>query len=471
MKCYVCGGQLNAYNVCPQCGADVLMYKRIISKSNSLYNEGLEKAKVRDLSGAVICLQESLRLYKKNTNARNLLGLVYFEMGEAVLALSEWIISRNYDGGKDNLANLYIEKLQSNQAKLNTINETLKKYNQALQYCYQGSYDLAVIQLKKVLSINERLISGYQLLALVYMETEEYDKARRTLIKSLRIDANNTRTLTYLKETNQIIKAQEEQQNADGKRGRKKQKASGEIYSYEVGNDVIIQPLYEKEKVGFSSVINLLLGILVGVGICYLLILPARIDKKTQEFEQQFIEVSDQLSEEQAKHNQDVIALDGVTAERDELKARVADLTGTSGKVRPIDYLLQAAIKYVENDDNSGAVMELLDNITDEDLKNENADFNALYLGLKADTGPSVIETYVEAAKTAMKSSDYEEAIKQYEKAYELDNTNSDILMNLAHAYRQNGDVETADKYYKQIIADFPDSQNASDAAEYITNQ
>ncbi|MDO4965644.1 MAG: tetratricopeptide repeat protein [Lachnospiraceae bacterium] len=471
MKCYVCGGQLNAYNVCPQCGADVLMYKRIISKSNSLYNEGLEKAKVRDLSGAVICLQESLRLYKKNTYARNLLGLVYFEMGEAVLALSEWIISRNYDGGKDNLANLYIEKLQSNQAKLNTINETLKKYNQALQYCYQGSYDLAAIQLKKVLSINERLISGYQLLALIYMETEEYEKARRTLLRSLRIDANNTRTLTYLKETNRIIKEIEEQQNTDGKKGKKKARPSSDVYSYEVGNDVIIQPVYEKEKAGFSSVINILLGILVGVGICYLLILPARIDKKTQEFEQQFIEVSDQLAEEQAKHNQDIISLDSMTKERDELKSKVADLTGASGKVRPLDYLLQAATKYVENGDNSSAVMELLDNITEDELAAENADFNALYYGLKDDTGPRVIEAYVEAARAAMKSSDYEEAVKQYEKAYELDKTNSDILMNLAHAYRQKGDVDTADKYYRQIMSEFPESENAQDAAEYITNQ
>lgn len=30
-----------------------------------------------------------------NTNARNLLGLVYFEMGESVKALSEWVISKS----------------------------------------------------------------------------------------------------------------------------------------------------------------------------------------------------------------------------------------------------------------------------------------------------------------------------------------------------------------------------------------
>lgn len=471
MKCYSCGGILSAYDVCPQCGADVSMYKRIIKKSNSLYNEGLEKAKVRDISGAIISLKESLKFYKKNTNARNLLGLCYFEIGESVLAMSEWIISRNFDGSKDNLANLYIEKLQSNQARLNTINETQKKYNQALQYCYQGSYDLAAIQLKKLLSINERLVNGYQLLALIYMETEEYEKAKRTLLRSLRIDGANTRTLTYLKEVNQILAEIEAEMTADGKKKKGPVRPGNEIYSYENGTEMIIRPALEKEKFGFSSVVNIIIGIIVGVLICYFLILPARIEKKTEEFDAQYIEVSDQLSEEQANHNQDKVSLENITKERDELKKQVADLSGKSGKTRPVDYLLQAADVYVTNPSNSQEVMELLENITDEELEKEVPTFKYLYDDLKKDTGKQVIETYVDAAKSAMKASDYEEAVVQYTKAYELDITNSDILMNLAHACRQAGDTQKADEYYRKIITDFPETQNAIDAEGYITGE
>ena len=154
------------------------LYTKIVYRSNYLYNEGLKKAKVRDLSGAVICLRESL---------------VYFEMGEVVQALAQWIISRNNDTSKDNPALYYMDKIKSNQGKLEAIDQTLHKYNQALQYTYQGSYDLAIIQLKKVLSINERLIPAYQLLALIYFQTEEYEKSRRTIIRGLRIDRNNTK--------------------------------------------------------------------------------------------------------------------------------------------------------------------------------------------------------------------------------------------------------------------------------------
>ena len=57
--------------------------------SNMYYNEGLEKAGVRDLSGAVVSLRHSLQFNKNNIKARNLLGLVYFEMGEAAAALRE----------------------------------------------------------------------------------------------------------------------------------------------------------------------------------------------------------------------------------------------------------------------------------------------------------------------------------------------------------------------------------------------
>ena len=133
--------------------------------SNAYYNDALEKAGVRDLSGAIESLKISLRFNKLNIDARNLLGLIYYEMGEVVTALTEWVISKNYQP-KDNLASRYLDEVQKNQARLDSVNQTIKKYNQALLYCKQNSRDLAIIQLKKVLSLNPKLVSGHQLLAL-----------------------------------------------------------------------------------------------------------------------------------------------------------------------------------------------------------------------------------------------------------------------------------------------------------------
>lgn len=148
MRCYNCGAELGKGDACQNCGTNVKVYKKILMASNAYYNDALEKASVRDLSGAIESLKISLRFYKLNIDARNLLGLVYYEMGEVVTALTEWVISKNYQP-KDNLASRYLDEVQKNQARLDSVNQTIKKYNQALLYCKQNSRDLAIIQAEK----------------------------------------------------------------------------------------------------------------------------------------------------------------------------------------------------------------------------------------------------------------------------------------------------------------------------------
>ena len=99
MICYRCNQEIGKEERCPFCNADLQVFQKAVRLSNFYYNDGLEKAKVRNLSGAIVSLKKSLRFYKYNIDARNLLGLVYYEMGEAVDALSEWVISKSYKQG------------------------------------------------------------------------------------------------------------------------------------------------------------------------------------------------------------------------------------------------------------------------------------------------------------------------------------------------------------------------------------
>ena len=164
-----CGALLNDSPYCPSCGFDVEVQKKIWHLSNLYYNQGLEKAEIRDLSGAIDLLKRSLKFNKLNIQARNLLGLVYFETGEAVAALSEWVISKNIMP-EGNIASDYIDRLQANANKLDMINQTIKKYNECLACCRRGSEDVAVIQLKKILVQNPKLIKAYHLLSLIYLK-------------------------------------------------------------------------------------------------------------------------------------------------------------------------------------------------------------------------------------------------------------------------------------------------------------
>ena len=66
MRCRQCQAELNESSYCPGCGCDVSFQKRVYLISDMYYNQGLEKAQIRDLSGAVDMLVRSLKFNKRN---------------------------------------------------------------------------------------------------------------------------------------------------------------------------------------------------------------------------------------------------------------------------------------------------------------------------------------------------------------------------------------------------------------------
>ncbi|MCR4741074.1 MAG: tetratricopeptide repeat protein [Lachnospiraceae bacterium] len=463
MKCYSCGGRLTEFDFCPVCGADVKLYKHIISTSNRLYNEGLEKARVRDLSGAADTLRQSLKYDKRNINARNLLGLVYFEMGESVLAMSEWIISKNYES-KKNIADDYLNILQKNQNELDTINQTLKKYNQALQYCYQDTRDLAEIQLKKVLSINKNLISAYQLLALIYIDARDFSKARRTLLKSLAVDATNTRSRYYLLNVNEALKDIAEHSN-----DKKQRQDAINTISYQSGNDTIIQPALPRERVGVSSIINIIVGLLVGIAICWFLVLPARVEREISGYDEQYKLVSEELAAEKTNSQEIAQSLDSYEVRVKELQGELDYLKGSNGVLNENDYLMMAAAAYLSKDGSSAEVMNNLANISEDYLTRANPAFYALYDILDSSAGKDAVSNYVEEGKSAIRQNDYDKAIDSFTKAWNLNKNDPELLMQLAHAYRQSGNTARANELYTELMTTFPETQEAADARDYLT--
>ena len=276
MRCIYCGTPLSSIDYCTGCGADVTLQKRIARISNLLYNEGLEKAQVRDLSGAIACLKRSLKFNKENVAARNLLGLVYFETGEVVSALSECVISKNLNV-PDNVADVYIAKLQANKNKLDTINQTIRKYNQALLYCRQDNEDMAMIQLKKVLVQNPKFIKAYHLLALLHLKRQEYEKARKLLKKAAYIDNTNTTTLRYLKEVELATGMSTSLETKHKKKYAREEtvnRLTGAT-TYMSGNEMIIQPATFRESSAVATFLNICLGLILGGAIVWFLAVPA----------------------------------------------------------------------------------------------------------------------------------------------------------------------------------------------------
>ena len=165
--------------------------------ANAYYNIGLEKARSRDLSGAVTALKKSLRFDKYQTDARNLLGLIYNEIGEVGAALTQWVISLNLQE-QDNLAEEYLRKVHAARGYLELADQAAKKYNQALIYAQNDNEDLATLLLMRMVEEFPQYVKAQELLALLYLHQEDYIKAGRCLYQALKIDRYNPWVLHYM---------------------------------------------------------------------------------------------------------------------------------------------------------------------------------------------------------------------------------------------------------------------------------
>lgn len=438
------------------------LYKRIMNMSNLYYNDGLEKATVRDLTGAVTSLRQSLKFNKNNIDARNLLGLVYFEMGEVVAALSEWVISKNMRPQK-NVADDYIEMVQSNASRLESINSTIKKYNQALVYCNQDSKDLAIIQLKKVLSLNPKFVRAHQLLALLYIDSEQWEKAKRELVKCCNIDTNNTMTRRYMKIVDAVLEP-DEGVRSDGKR------KTEEAVRYQSDNEIIIQPLNVKEpkRSGLGTLFNVAIGIVIGLAAMYFLVMPSTVKSEKDKANEQVNQISAQLDVKTS-------TIAELEAERDELEKQITTLqnelegyVGEGGTLKVFDGLMDAAKGYVETGD-ALATANYLEEIEETiDISQTSAAFQELYSALFAKIGPAVSAHYYEIGYEAYRNELYEDAINNLTLAVKYDEANRDALFNLANAYKRAEDKNNALLYYQKVIDLFPGTQSANRAQRYI---
>ncbi|MDY3919545.1 MAG: tetratricopeptide repeat protein [Candidatus Limivivens sp.] len=462
MNCIYCGTPLSGIDYCTGCGADVTLQKRIIRISNLLYNEGLEKATVRDLSGAIVCLKRSLKFNKENIAARNLLGLVYFETGEVVAALSEWVISKNMNV-PDNAADLYIARLQANKNKLDAINQTIRKYNQALLYCRQDNEDMAIIQLKKVLSQNPKLIKAYHLLALLYLKRQEYEKARKLLKKAAYIDATNTTTLRYLQE---VEAATGISTSLDVKRKKKYAKEEkinhfNGTTTYMSGNEMIIQPATFRDSSALATFINICLGLILGGAIVWFLVVPGTKQSI-------YADANKQITDANSKMAAEVSRVQGLEDEIAEYQAKVDEANQTmeeaKKKAESYDELLEASRLFVSGDQTAAA--EALNEINAASLDGEG---EKLYNAILDNVKTLMFNNYRNAGDIAYVGGDYVTAIQNYEQAVQVNPDDYETLQLLGMSYWYAGDTDTSDGVFKEFIQKFP--AQAYLVEGYIVNQ
>ncbi|MBR1736556.1 MAG: tetratricopeptide repeat protein, partial [Firmicutes bacterium] len=199
MKCPNCGSETKENKKCPGCGVEPNLYIYTTSLSIKLYNIGLEEARRGNLSAAQKSLEDSILYNKGNIQARNLLGLVYYETGHIADAVRQWIISDNIQK-EENAAHEYLDYFKNNIREFEILNDSVKLYNAAIKYVKDKNDDIAVIRLKKAIDNNPKFVDAYNLLALCYILQRDYEKAAELVSNVLSIDKNNMTALAYMRE-------------------------------------------------------------------------------------------------------------------------------------------------------------------------------------------------------------------------------------------------------------------------------
>ena len=368
-------------------------------------------------------------------------------------ALSEWVLSRSLSP-EGNPAEKYLEEIQSNRSQLNAVNQTIKKYNQALLYCQQDSKDLAIIQLKKVLSMNPGLVKGYQLLALLYMEEGKYELAKKELRMAAEIDTNNVTTLRYLREADRLL------QDVQGKEGRKEKKEKAA--SYQSGNETIIQPTNFKDNSAVMTILNLVIGVGIGVLITWFLVIPGIRQNAVSDAKKAELAANDSL----ATRNQEVKSLESQIETLNKQIKEQKDASEDSKKI--VDNYEQLLIAYdafaQQNIQGAG------DTIVNVDASLLDGQAKAIYDSLNTKVNEQYISAVYAQAEQDYRAGRYPEAVTGLEKVVQVEEDYNDgyAIYYLAQSYRQTGDLENAKKYFQRMVELHPGTSRARRSQQYL---
>jgi tetratricopeptide (TPR) repeat protein len=446
---------------CERCGTDMSIYRKIYRASNQYYNNGLARVKVRDLSGAIISLKSSLELNKMNTSARNLLGLIYYEMGETVAALSEWVISRHFQP-TENDAEEYINKVQSNPTKLDALNQAIKRYNTALTFAKQGSDDLSIIQLKKVVTLNPHFIRAYHLLALLHLKQKENEKAKKYLLKAAKIDVSNTMTLRYLQE----LEAPE---------GATKDLDSNPEAERSSTSAIMPISTYKEDKPNIMAFVNLVIGVIIGIAVTAFLIVPTLEKRQSTGSDSEYLDYSTSLAKiEEQESTIGELQNDKTQLEQqiETLQEQIDNLVIPDDKTSIFDTLIEATQIYlteIEKAESSRDYVKMADKLaTIDETQFANEEAVALVARLREVSYPAAAEAHYDTGHDYYSDGKYEKAIKELEKAVNLNPEDVNAIYFMGRSYHRIDDKENAALYYNIVLTEYPDSNRASDAQSFL---
>jgi len=429
--------------------------------SNGYYNLGLSLAKERNLSSALNALSISLGLNKKNTDARNLYGLIQFEMGEETKALISWVISININP-INNPAQNYLQKLRNKSSYLEKSQEAISKYNKAISQIKMVNYDVARITLKQAVDIRPHFVKAMLALSLLDIREGKSGEAKKLLENVLAIDRFNTKAITYLDEMKPLTEknVRKEKLSVIGSPVKK------EKHVENTNNGMPVTEIY-KNYSGMFTAINVGIGLIVGACAMVFLYMPTMKVSLNNAHNKEIVEISQKLNDVN-------LAMEGLKSENEGLNEQVNKLTEVNNtstenmnyKLLQYVYFLGLIKEY--NTKNYTRAAEIFSNLDVGQLTDVDNGLEISVTGIFAEMAPKMRDEgpklLLKVADGLNRAGDFAGAIGYYDAALRISPDYVEARYKKALAYKNMGDVDTANNLFTEIITNYPDDRFANES-------
>ncbi len=426
--------------------------------ANAYYNVGLQRAQLQDLTGAAGYLKEALHYDKFCTDARNLLGLIFYQMGETADALVQWIISYNFDPDPvNNRADYFLEEIQRKTVVIENDSELVKRFNQALFIAQNGGEDFAVIELRDITRKKPNFVKAQLLLAVLYMQDSEYVKAGRALLEVLNIDHNNPQASVLMEEVKKLTG------RADIENARLKNAFSHR----ELEDGDVIIPKQERHVGPDKIAVYIVAGIILGLLSFYILILPTIRKEYTNTLNDSIARNSAELSSINAQYS----SLSEDYQKLNEAYQDVSQKLNAYEEENAAFTRMYEALNGIVIDLNEGNVEEAVNSylaidrslITTEPLLSQLHDVDRLVLN---DAFNSIVST----GTSNWNAGKLDTAEYYYQLALQIKPSDPEAMYLLARLFQSQDRITEANALFDRIVGEHPESvyaQRSVDARGY----
>lgn len=389
----------------------------------SYYNEAISLLEKHKITEAFYQLKKAVKIYDKDTEILNLLGLCCYYKCDFERANLIWKKSLILKDG-DNPAAEYINLLKSKSFK-----SFLEEFNESIELIQKEDYSSAEAVLLKVNKKWDELIEPYLLLSLIYIKKKDYKKALKILNSAQKLDQNNIKITEYLIHVQKQLNKMETVPSTE-KADRNKQ---GNIKNYAVG----------LKKIAVVSLI-----ILLFLGFFY--------NQQQNNYSQQLTEIKNENDSLEEEKNDLKENFKKQAENIDNLKAEAADsnskIETMAAENKDLNQQLSQIITHAEQKlFNSSLALYRKNNYSD--AKNI---FKNIYINGSADYLQK--EALFFLANTELKLENRKKAVKyfkEYAEKYPGSNYHDEVIYNLALILNSSGKKEEAISYSKTLRKEY----------------